>query len=69
MDAMWPAVFFGAVIAHNNETRLLAAKSRSIDDLVVGVMHSPRKPALKHNCRNCGAPPEPVCSYCRTAAE
>lgn len=21
-----------------------------------------------HNCRNCGAPPEPVCSYCGTKA-
>jgi hypothetical protein len=23
-------------------------------------------PKLTHNCRNCGAPPEPVCSYCGT---
>ena len=24
--------------------------------------------AAAHNCRNCGAPPEPVCSYCGTSA-
>jgi hypothetical protein len=24
--------------------------------------------ASPHNCRNCGAPPEPVCSYCGTKA-
>jgi hypothetical protein len=24
------------------------------------------RPKLDANCRNCGAPPEPVCSYCGT---
>jgi hypothetical protein len=53
-------------------TLLKAHQAKVLADieLLTGVHQAARPARLRSNCRNCGAPPEPVlsvCSYCRTA--
>ena len=56
--------------APTNYCNGISFMGRMVDDLIFSSLQgdSARRPRLTHNCRNCGAPPEPACSYCKTEA-